>query len=251
MEDVVDELNSGPVDPLEPLEPLEIIEIPEQTEKQVETSGTKQWNFRRWILPAGIVLLILAAIGIYFLVAPEPDKIIAHVLRFDIAHSPDTSRVLMSISNRQEKQAIILEMYPVFFGKDDSEMISKSIEGLTTRGVSLPLVLNPGEVRTLKISFLIEKKDLDRYAGRLKDSSHVVVFQNGPLPGQLEGFLGLGWRVVDADGSKYTNTQRLAYYVLIPSPPGFTDTTTLARSWTLSEDPFELCTIEGIIKELE
>jgi hypothetical protein len=236
IEDIMDELNMGPLEPLDLQEPKE---------GQTVTTGIQRWNFRRLILPAGIVLGILLAVGIYLLVAPASEKLIAQVFRFDI---PDPAMVVISISNKQNQQAIIVQLYPVFFGKEHSGLYSRSIEGATIEGTSLPLVLNPGEVRVLKIHFTVEKKDLDQYADRLKDSSHIVVFQDGPPPGQLEGHLGLGWRVVDADGKNYTNTARLAYYVLTPSPPGFADPTSLTRSWTLSDEPFELCTQEDIVK---
>jgi len=235
----MDELN------LEPLEPLE---LPEPKEKQVVASGTQRWNLRRLILPVGIVLGILLAVGIYLLVAPASEKLVAQVFRFEISTTPNPAIVVISISNKQEQQAIIAELYPVFFAKKYSSLYAGSIES-TIEGTSLPLVLNPGEVRVLKIHFSITKKDLDQYADQLRDSSHIVVFQNGPPAGQLEGFLGLGWKVVDADGKNYMNTARLAYYVLTPSPPGFADPTCLTRSWTLSDEPFELCTQEEIVKE--
>lgn len=244
----MDELN---LEPLEPLEPLETAEQKENKEPQVVAPIPKRWNYQRWILPGGIVLAVLFVIGIYLMVAPAPDKLIAQVFRFDITLIPDTARVTMSISNKQEKQTVIEQLYPVFFGKENSGIDARSIEGSTIEGESLPLTLKPGETRTLKINFSIEKKNLDQYADKLKDSIHMVVLETGPLPGQLEGFLGLGWRVVDAEGNNYTNIVRLAYYVLTPTPPGFADATMLARSWTLSEDPFELCTREGIKKEGE
>jgi hypothetical protein len=243
MEDVMDELK------LEPLEPLENAEHKENQVVTPPAPIVKRWNVRRWFLPAGIVLFILFVFGIYLLIAPASDKLVAQVFRFEIRHKPDTARVVMSIANRQEKQAIIVQLYPVLFEKENIGLSSRSIEGATIESVSLPLVLNPNEVRTLIIIFSIEKKDLDQYAGGIKDSSHIVIFKNGTLSGQSEGFLGLGWKVVDADGNNYTNTARLAYYILTPTPPGFKDSTVLTRSWTLSDDPFELCTQEGIMKE--
>jgi hypothetical protein len=244
MEDGMDELN------LEPLEP------PEPKEKQVVASGMQRWNSWRFILPAGIVLGFLFALGVYQLVAPDaeklvapaPVKLVAQVFSFGIIPAPDTSIAVISISNKQERQTIIVQLYPVFFGKKSSPIYSRSIES-TIEGISLPLVLNPGEVRVLKLHYSIGKKDLDEYADQLRDSSHMAVFQNGPPPGQLEGFLGLGWRVVDADGKNYTNVARLAYYVLIPSPKGFADPTSLYHSWILSDESFELCTQIDIVKK--
>jgi hypothetical protein len=245
MEDVMDELK------LESLEPLEKAEHKENQVATPPAPVVKRWNVRRWFLPAGIVLLILFVFGIYLLIAPASDKLVAQVFRFEIRHKPDTARVVMSIANRQEKQAIIVQLYPVLFGNENFGLSSRSIECATIESVSLPFVLNPDEVRTLKINFSIEKKELDKCADKLKDSSHIVIFQNGPLPRQLEGFLGLGWRVVDGDGNNYTNTARLAYYILTPTPLGFKDSTALSRSWILSDDPFELCTQEDIMKEGE
>jgi hypothetical protein len=202
-------------------------------------------DLRRLIIPAGIVIGILIAVGIYLLVAPDSEKLVAQALKFDI---PNPGLAVISISNKQGQQSIIAEMYPVFFGKKYSSTYAKSINA-TIEGTKLPLILNPGEVRVLKIHFSIEKKDLDQYADQLMDSTHIVVFQNGPPPGQLEGFVGLGWRVVDADGQNYTNTARLAYYVLTPSPHGFADPTSLTRSGLISDDPFELCKQENIATE--
>ncbi len=230
------------------LEPLEPFEVQEPEVKQVAAPVKPPRNFRRLILPAGIVLGILLAVGIYFLVAPEPDKLIAQVFRFDISVTPDTAKVVMSISNKQDKQAIIVKLYPLFYGKENSEIVARSIEGSTIDSTTLPLVLNPGEVRILKIKFSIQKKDLDLYADKLKDSSHIVVFQKGPPPGQLEGTLGLGWSVVDADGGNFTNLARIASYILTPTPPGFADSTALTHYWIVSDDPFELCTNEDIVK---
>ena len=108
--------------------------------------------------------------------------------------------------------------------------------------------MNPGEERVIKIKFSIDKSNLDLYADKLKDSSHIVASQNGALPGQLEGSLGLGWTVTDANGEVYTNLARLASYILTPTPPEFADRTALTHSWLLSDEPFELCTNEGIAK---
>jgi hypothetical protein len=225
------------------LEPLEPLDIQEPKEGQAVSSGIQRWNLKRLILPAGIVLGILLIAVIYLLISPVSEKLVAQIFRFDI---PKPSMIVISISNKQERQAIIAEMYPVFFGKENSGIYTKSIEGSTIEGISLPLVLNPEEVRVLKIHFKVTKKELDQYADQLKDSSHIVISKNGPLPGQLEGNLGLSWKVADADGKKYTNTARLAYYILTPNPPGFADSTSLTRSWVLSDEPFELCTQEDI-----
>jgi hypothetical protein len=230
------------------IEPLEPFEVQEPEKKQVDVPGKPPWNFRRFILPAGIVLGILLAVGIYLLVAPDSEKLIAQVFKFDISVTPDTSTVVMSISNKQDKQAIIAKLYPLFYGKENSGIVARSIEGSTIEGTTLPLVLDPGEVRTLKIKFLVEKKDLDRYAGTLKDSSHIVVFQNGAPPGQLEGTLGLGWSVVDADGKNYSNQAQITSFILTPTPPRFADRTTLAHYWIIADDPFELCTNEDSVK---
>jgi hypothetical protein len=239
MEDVMDELK------LEPLEPLE---IQEPNAKQGDASGIEPWNFRRLILPAGIVLGILLAVGLYLLIAPASEKLMAEVFKFGISITPDTATVVMSISNKQNKQAIIVKLYPLIYGKEHSGIYARSIEGSTIEGTTLPLVMDPGEVRLLKIKYSIEKKDLDQYAGILKDSSHIVVFQNGTPPGQLEGTLGLGWDVVDSDGENYTNIARVTSYILAPTPPGFGDSTALAHYWIISDEPFELCMNEGIMK---
>lgn len=139
-------------------------------------------------------------------------------------------------------------MYPVFFGKEYSSLYARSIEKSTIEGVILPLIMNPGEVRMLKIHFSIEKSNLDNYADKLKDSSHIIIFKDGPPPGQLQGSLGLGWKVVDADGENYTNTGRIVSYILTPTPVGFADRTALTHYWIISDEPFELCTNEGIVK---
>lgn len=235
----MDELNLEPLKPLESSEPKE---------NQVEPSGTQRWNYKRLIIPAGILLSILLAALIYLIVAPAPEKIIAQVFRYDIVTTPDTARVVLSISNKEDKRSTIVQLYPVIFGREHAPVYSRSIERATIEEIKLPLALNPGEVRVLKINFFIKKKDLDECADKLKDSSHIVVFQNGPPPGQLEGFLGLGWLVVDGEGRNYTNTARLAYYVLTPTPPGFADPTALTRSWILSDEPFELCTQTETVK---
>ena len=72
-------------------------------------------------------------------------------------------------------------MYPVFFGKEYSSLYARSIEKSTIEGVILPLIMNPGEVRMLKIHFSIEKSNLDNYADKLKDSSHIIIFKDGHL----------------------------------------------------------------------
>jgi hypothetical protein len=167
------------------------------------------------ILPAGIVMGILLAVGIYLLVAPAPEKLVAQVFRFEISTTPNPAIVVISISNKQEQQAIIAALYPVFFGKKYSSLYARSIES-TIEGTSLPLVLNPGEVRVLKIHFSITKKDLDQYDDQLWDSSHIVVFRNGPPAGQLEGFLGLGWKVAVADGKNYTNISHIMFSRHLP-----------------------------------
>ncbi|MCX6120698.1 MAG: hypothetical protein NTX44_03670 [Ignavibacteriales bacterium] len=230
------------------LEPLEPFEVQEPEAKQVAAPVKPPRNFRRLIFPAGIVLGIFLAFGIYLLVAPEPEKLIAQVFKFDISVTPDKAKVVMSISNKQDKQAIIAKLYPLFYGKENSGIVARSIEGSTIDSTTLPLVLNPGEVRILKIKFSIQKKDLDLYADKLKDSSHIVVFKNGPPPGQLEGTLGLGWSVVDTDGKEYTNFAQFASYILTPTPKGFADSTALTHYWIISDDPFELCTNEDIVK---
>lgn len=231
----MDELNLEPLEPLESAKP---------GDKRIMPSRPRRWNSPRLMIPAGIVLVILVAIGIYLMVdpAPDPPKLIAQVFEYLIVHTPDTARVVMSISNKQDKQAVIVKIYPVYFGKDRSQFYSRSIEERTMEGADLPLVMNPGEVRVLKINFLIRKKDLDEYAGRIKDSAHVRVYADPPAPGQVEGYLGLGWQVVDADGKNFTNDQHIAYYVLKPAPPGFGETTLLDHSWFVSQEPFELCT---------
>ena len=251
----MDDLNLEPLESLEAPEPEKVPEkesekgaekVPEKV--PVVAPGTQPWNFKRLILPAGIVIAILLAVGIYLLVAPETEKLIAEVLRFDVLLKPDTATVVMSISNKQEKQASITKLYPLFFGKENSGISTRSIEGSTIEGAVLPLVLYPGEVRALKIKFSIVKKDLDLYADKLKDSSHIIVFKNGPPPGQLEGTLGLGWSVTDADGKDYTSLARIAFFILTPTPPGFADSTALTHYWTITDDPFELCTNEDIVK---
>ena len=231
------------------LEPLEPLDLQEPKNGKVVVSGMQRWNFRRLILPIGLLLGILLVIVTYLLVAPESGKLTAQVFRFDILHTPETAMAVVSISNKQDKQSIIVQVYPVIFGKEYSGLYARSIEGAIIEGTSFPLVLNPGEVRVLKINFPIQKKDLDLYADKLKDSSHIITFRDGPPPGQLQGFLGLGWRVVDADGKNYTNTARIASYILTPTPPEFADPTALTHSWIISDDPFELCTQEGIVKE--
>lgn len=230
------------------LEPLEPLEVSESKSKQGDASGIQTWNFRRLILPAGIVLGILLIVGIYLLVAPASEKIMAQVFSYGISIPPKTATVVMSITNKQDKQAIIVKLYPLIYGKEHSEIYARSIEGSTIEEITLPLVLNPSEVRVLKIKYSIEKKLLDQYACILKDSSHIQVFKDGPPPGQLEGTLGLGWSVVDADGKNYTNLARITSYILTPTPAGFTDPTALAHYWIISDEPFELCTNEGIVK---
>jgi len=54
------------------MEPLEPLEVPEPIEKQIASSNTQPWNFKRWILPACIVLGILIVVGIYLLFSPTP-----------------------------------------------------------------------------------------------------------------------------------------------------------------------------------
>jgi hypothetical protein len=172
----------------------------------------------------------------------------AQVFQFDILPAPDTGKAVMSITNRQDKQVIITKLYPVLFGKEHAAIYSRSIEGSTIQGVILPLVMNPGEVRVIKIVFSIRKEELIEYADKIKDSSYIAVYAGGPLPGQCQGTLGLGWHVVDADGEKYTNTSRTVFYNLAPTPPGFPDPIVLDHWWMVSEEPFELCTNEGIVK---
>jgi hypothetical protein len=230
------------------LEPLEPFEVQEPKAKQADASGIQPWNLKRLILPAGIVLGIFLVVGIYLLFAPASEKIMAQVFNYGISITPDVATIVMSISNKQDKQAVIVTLYPLIYGREHSGMYARSIEGSTIEGITLPLVLNPGEVRMLKIKYSIEKKYLDQNAGELKDSSHIVNFQNGPPPGQLEGTLGLGWRVVDADGKDYTNLARVTSYILTPTPSGFSDPTSLTHYWIISDEPFELCTNEGIVK---
>ncbi len=255
MENNMDELNIEPLEPLDGQEPEKVPEkAPEKEPEKVPekapvvASGIQPWNFKRLILPAGIVIAILLAVGIYLLVAPEPEKLIAEVLRFDVLLKPDTATVVISISNKQEKQASITKLYPLFFGKENSGISTRSIEGSTIEGAVLPLVLYPGEVRALKIKFSIVKKDLDLYADKLKDSSHTIVSQNGPPSGQLEGTLGLGWSVKDADGKDYTSLARIASFILTPTPAGSADRTVLTHYRIISDDLFELCTNEDIVK---
>jgi hypothetical protein len=54
--------------------------------------------------------------------------------------------------------------------------------------------------------------------------------------------------VVDADGKDYTNLARITSYILTPTPPGFADHTALTHYWIISDEPFELCTNEDIVK---
>jgi hypothetical protein len=256
LENGVDDLN---LEELQPLENAEQKEVPAQTttpdspEVPVAQPApvTPQWNLRRLIIPGGIGLAILLVTGLYLLLAPAPNKLLAQVSRFDVALKPNMTKVVMSITNKDEKPATIFHLYPVFFGKEHSGIYTRTIEGAKIEGGSLPLILNPSEERTINIIFSIEKKDLDQFADVIKDSSHIVVSQNGTPGGQLEGFLGLSWKVVDADGKEYSNTEHLAYYVLMPTPSGFKDPTALTRSWTLSDEPFELCSHENVVKESE
>lgn len=230
------------------LEPLEPFEVPEPMANQGGASGKQPWNFRRLILPAALVLGILLIIGIYLLVSPASEKIMAQVFQFDILPAPDTGKAVLSITNRQDKQVIITKLYPVLFGKEHAAMYSRSIEGSTIKGVTLPLVINPGEVRVIKIVFSIRKEELIEYADNIKDSNHIAAYAGGPLRGQRQGTIGLGLHVVDADGENYTNTLRTVYYNLAPTPPGFPDPIALDHRWMVSEEPFEFCTNEDIVK---
>jgi hypothetical protein len=229
------------------LEPLESLETAEPSAQQSDTSNIQSWNLRRLILPTALMLGIIFAIGLYLLFAPESEKIMAQVFSYEISIAPKISTVVVSITNKQDKQAIIEKMYPIIYGNEYSDIHARSIEGSTIEGTALPLILNPGEIRILRIKYSVEKSYLDQFAGKLKDSSHIIVFKNGPPAGQLEGTLGLGWSVVDADGENYANFDRITSYILTPTPPGFADRTALTHYWIISGEPFELCTNEGIV----
>ena len=129
------------------LTPLEPLDIQDPKPGLVAAAGSPKKNFKRWILPAGIVMGILLAVGIYLLVGPASEKLIAQVLKFDIATRPDTARVVLSISNKQDSQVIIVKLYPLFYGKEYAGIFARSIEGSTIEGVTLPL-LNESRGRT-------------------------------------------------------------------------------------------------------
>ena len=231
-------LNELKLEPLEPLEPQE---------SKVSQVGARRWNFRQFILTAGVVLVIILAVWIFLPSASEPEKLAAQVFQFGVVPAPNQTAMDVSISNREDDQTIIVQLYPVYLGKEHSGIYARSIDGSRIEGTTLPIVLRPGEVRVLKILFTAEKTDLDEYADKLKDSSLITLFKDGPLPGQLHGYIGLGWRVMDAEGENYMNVKRLAYYVLKPAPPGSLDPTYLDYSSILSEEPFELCTNGRIV----
>ncbi len=225
----MDELN------LEPLEPEEI---------QVdEVNQSKSWIKQAIILGFGtLILLVIVGIGFYSLFFSPSDELIAQPVDFNITNEPAVA--VLSVFNKGNRQITLAKISPVYYERGHSASIAGYIDAVIEND-TLPRVLNPEEVRLIRLTFRVEKKDLDAHCRPLTDSSHAVTFQEGPPQGQLEGNLGLSWEVLDADGKSYTNNARLFYYTLVPSPPGYQDTTTLIRSGLISLDPFELCT-EGV-----
>jgi hypothetical protein len=219
---------------LEPLEPGEI---------QVdEINQSKSWIKQAMILGFGaLILLIIVGIGFYFLFFSPSDELIAQPVDFNITNDPAVA--IFSVFNRGNREVTLAKMSPVYYGRGHSGGVASYIDAVIQND-TLPRVINPEEVRLIKMTFHVEKKDLDAHCRPLEDSSHMVVFQDGPPEGQLEGNLGLAWQVLDLDGKSYAGNARLFYYTLIPSPPGYQDTTMLIRSGLISLDPFELCTQE-------
>lgn len=225
----MDELN------LEPLEPEEI---------QVdEDNRSKLWLKQAIVLGIGaLILLTIVGVCFYFLFFSSSDELIAQPVDFNITNDPGVA--VFSVFNRGNRPITLEKMNPVYYGRDRSGSVAGYIDAVI-QSDTLPRVINPEEVRLIKMTFRVEKRDLDAYCRPLTDSSHVVIFQDGPPQGQLEGNLGLAWQVLDVDGKTYTSNARLLYYTLVPSPPGYQDTTTLIRSGLISLDPFELLTEEA------
>jgi hypothetical protein len=217
---------------LEPLEPEEI---------QVdEVNQSKSWIKQAIVLGfAALLLLIILGIGFYFLFFSPSDELVAQPVDFNITNDPGVA--LISVFNRGNRPITLAKISPVYYGREQSSPVAGIIDAVIESD-TLPRILNPEEVRLIRMTFHVEKKDLDACCRPLTDSSHAVIFQDGPPKGQLEGDLGLAWQVSDADGKSYSNNARLFYYTLVPSPPGLQDTTLLIRSGLISLDPFELCT---------
>jgi hypothetical protein len=218
----------------EPLKPEDI---------QIEDSNRPKIWLRQALIPGSIALIVIAAIGIYFLKIKVPEKLIAQPLEFNLIH--DSATAVISITNQMDEQAVVGRMYPVYIGKGQSHSYAKSIN-VIMEGASLPLIILPNEMRIIQLKFQVDKKDLALYGDTLRDSSHVVMYHDVPLKGQLEGSLGIGWDVIDSEGKSYANNTRLVYYVLAPSPEGFKELKSFIRSGLLSEDPFELCVQEEV-----
>jgi hypothetical protein len=217
---------------LEPAQPEDV---------QIELSDQRTAQLQRALIPGLIMLLLLVIVGVYLLFFSTTEKLTAQLIDFNIMRTPATA--VISVINKMDDQAVINRIYPIYFGRENAGSYTKPINA-AIEGVSLPLVLNPNEVRVLKLTFRVEKKDLDLYCDPLKDSTYAIISRGEPLQGQLEGNLGIGWEVHDPDGNAFTNNARLFYYILTPTPAGFKDPTSLTRSGILSTDPFELCTQE-------
>ncbi len=227
----MDELNLEPIEPLEP-EEIQVDEV----------NQSKSWIKQAVILGFGaFILLVIVGIGFYFLFFSASDELVAQPVDFNITNDPAVA--VFSIFNKGNRPITLAKFSPVYYGRENSSPVAGFIDA-AIEGDTLPRIINPDEVRSIRMTFHVEKKDLDANCRPLTDSTHLVTFQDGPPSRQWEGNLGLSWQVLDADGKSYTNNARLLYYTLVPSLPGFQDTTALIRSGLISLDPFELVTQE-------
>jgi hypothetical protein len=132
-------------------------------------------------------------------------------------------------------------MSPVYYKRKSNDSISRPINAVI-EGKTLPLGIDPEDVNAIKIKFHINKRELAAHCEPIQDSSRIVVSQNGLANNQLEGYLGLSWRVLDSDSNSFSNHIRLVYLVLAPSVEGSEESLSLVKSELILTDPFELCT---------
>jgi hypothetical protein len=229
----MDEVNMEPSETLEPLENLKV-----QTE---QPALSRKPQMEKFLIPGSIALALILVVCIYFIFLTSSEKLIAQPISLNVTSGPAT--IVISVTNKEGGQATITELSPGYYKNKSADLFSKSISA-AIEGKTLPLVINPDEVLTIKMIFYVDKKDLSTYCNSLPDSSHIVISHNGPIKDQLEGYIGLSWKAIDSEGNSYKNHTRLIYYVLTPGSESSTETATLAKSGFISTDPFELCTQE-------
>jgi hypothetical protein len=230
----MDEINMEPEENLEPLEDVDV-----QKEQPASPIPPQITRVKKLIIPGSIAISVLLIVIMYFIFFASSGKIIAQATSLNAAGDPAV--LVISITNKEEEQVGIRDLSLVFYKRGSPGSLSKSINTMI-QGKTLPFTIDPEDVNVIKMNFHIDIGELAAHCDSIQDSSRIVVSPNGLSKNQLEGYLGLSWKVTDSDDNSFNNHTRLIYFVIAPSTEGSAESLAIVKSELIMTEPFELCT---------